>query len=139
PFLWKRPGGLAAQGLLRRPRAFEGVGRKLVSPEGRELLNVCSNDYLGLAGNTLLAEAAGRAARERGTGATASRLIVGDDPEYERLERSLADHKGTEGALVLGSGYAANVAVIPALAGRGDAIVSDAPNHARLGDGCRLP
>ena len=68
---------LDEQGLLRRLRPFEGVGPKLVSPEGRELLNLCSNDYLGLAGNALLAEAAGRAARERGTGATASRLIVG--------------------------------------------------------------
>jgi 8-amino-7-oxononanoate synthase len=129
---------LDEQGLLRRLRPFQGVGPKLISPEGRELLNLCSNDYLGLAGNALLAEAAGRAARERGTGATASRLIVGDDPEYERLERSVAEHKGTEAALVLGSGYAANVGVIPALAGRGDAIFSDELNHASIVDGCRL-
>jgi 8-amino-7-oxononanoate synthase len=129
---------LEERDLLRRLRPFEGVGPKLVSPEGRELLNLCSNDYLGLAGNPLLAEAAARAARERGTGATASRLIVGDDPEYERLERSLAEFKGTEAALVLGSGYAANVGVIPAVASRGDAIFSDELNHASIVDGCRL-
>jgi 8-amino-7-oxononanoate synthase len=129
---------LRESGLLRRLRPFERVGAKLRSPEGRELLNLCSNDYLGLSGHPALAEAAARAARERGTGATASRLIVGDDPEYERFERSLAEHKGTEAALVLGSGYAANVAVIPALAGRGDAIFSDELNHASIVDGCRL-
>jgi 8-amino-7-oxononanoate synthase len=126
------------QGLLRRLRPFEGVGPKLVSPEGRELLNLSSNDYLGLAGHPALAEAAARAARERGTGATASRLIVGDDPAYEELEARLAEHKGTEAALVLGSGYAANVGVIPALAGRDDAIFSDELNHASIVDGCRL-
>ena len=57
---------------------------------------------------------------------------------YEELERGVAEHKGTEAALVLGSGYAANVGVIPALAGRGDAIFSDELNHASIVDGCRL-
>jgi 8-amino-7-oxononanoate synthase len=126
------------QGLLRRLRPFEGVGPRLVSPEGRELLNFSSNDYLGLAGHNALAEAAARAAYERGTGATASRLIVGDDPAYHELEKRVADHKGTEAALVLGSGYAANAGVIPALAGAGDAIFSDELNHASIVDGCRL-
>ena len=126
------------QGLLRRLRPFTGTGPKLVSPEGRELLNLSSNDYLDLAGHPALAEAAARAARERGTGATASRLIVGDDPAYEELEARLAEHKGTETTLVLGSGYTANVGVIPALAGRDDAIFSDELNHASIVDGCRL-
>ncbi len=129
---------LEEQGLLRRLRPFERRGPKLVSPDGRELLNLCSNDYLGLAGHPALAEAAARAAHERGTGATASRLIVGDDPEYERLEQELADWKGSEASLVLGSGYAANTGVIAALAGRDDAVFSDALNHASIVDGCRL-
>ena len=129
---------LEEQALLRRLRPFERHGPTLRSSAGRELLNFSSNDYLGLAGHPALAEAAVRAARERGTGATASRLIVGDDPEYERLEREVADWKGTEAALVLGSGYAANVGVIPALAGRGDAVFSDSLNHASIVDGCRL-
>ena len=129
---------LDERGLLRRLRPFEGVGPRLRAADGRELLDLCSNDYLGLAGHPALAEAAARAARERGTGATASRLIVGDDPEYERLEARLAEHEGTEAALVLGSGYAANVGVVAALAGRGDAIFSDELNHASIIDGCRL-
>jgi len=82
------------RGLLRRLRPFEGVGPRLLSAEGRELLNFSSNDYLGLAGHPALAEAAARAARERGTSATASRLIVGDDPAYHALEERLAEHKG---------------------------------------------
>jgi 8-amino-7-oxononanoate synthase len=126
------------QDLLRSLRPFRGVGPKVVSPEGRELLNLSSNDYLGLAGHPRLAEAAARAARERGTGATASRLVVGDDPFYQALEERLAEHKGTERALVLGSGFLANAGVIPALAGRGDAIFSDELNHASIVDGCRL-
>jgi 8-amino-7-oxononanoate synthase len=116
-------------GLLRQLRVFERADR---------LLDLCSNDYLGLAGHPALAEAAARAARERGAGATASRLIVGNSREYERLEAALAGHKGTEAALVLGSGYSANVGVVPALAGRGDAIFSDELNHASVVDGCRL-
>lgn len=128
----------AEQGLLRSLRPFRGRGARLVSPEGRELLNLSSNDYLGLAGHPALAEAAASAARERGAGGTASRLICGHDPAYEALEARLAEHKGTEAALVLGSGFLANVGVIPALAGRGDEIFSDRLNHASIVDGCRL-
>jgi 8-amino-7-oxononanoate synthase len=129
---------LEDEGLLRRLRTFERLGPKLRTPEGRELVDLCSNDYLGLAQHPALAEAAGRAARECGTGATASRLIVGNDAEYERLEERLAEWQGTEAALVLASGYAANAGVVPALAGRGDAIYSDELNHASIVDGCRL-
>jgi 8-amino-7-oxononanoate synthase len=129
---------LEDEGLLRRLRPFERLGPKVRTPDGRELVNLCSNDYLGLSQHPAPAAAAAQAARSRGTGATASRLIVGNDPEYERLEKRLAAWKGTEAALVLGSGYAANVGVIPALAGRGDAIYSDELNHASIVDGCRL-
>jgi 8-amino-7-oxononanoate synthase len=130
-FVEARLAELDEQGLLRRLRSFE---RGMPG----ELLNLSSNDYLGLAGHPALAEAAAHAARERGTGATASRLVVGGDAAYEELERRVAEHKGTEAALVLGSGYAANVGVIPALAGRGNAIFSDELNHASIVDGCRL-
>jgi 8-amino-7-oxononanoate synthase len=109
-----------------------------VSPEGRELLNLSSNDYLGLASHPELIEAACRAARERGAGSTASRLVVGDDPAYEELEARIAAHKETEDALVLGSGFLANVGAIPALAGAEDEVFSDALNHASIVDGCRL-
>jgi 8-amino-7-oxononanoate synthase len=125
-------------GLLRGLRAFGGVGRTVVDADGRQLLNFSSNDYLGLAGHPALAGAAARAARDHGSGSTASRLIVGGYPALEELEEQVAEHKGTESALVLGSGYLANVGVIPALAHRGDAIFSDALNHASIVDGCRL-
>lgn len=128
----------SGQGLLRRLRPFSRAGAKIVTPDGRRLTNFSSNDYLALAQHPALAEAAARAARERGTGGPASRLIVGDDPAYHDLEGRLAAHKGAEAALVLGSGYAANVGVIPALAGKEDAIFSDRLNHASIVDGCRL-
>jgi 8-amino-7-oxononanoate synthase len=127
-----------SEGLLRELRAFRGTGRTVVSDDGVELLNFASNDYLGLAGHPALAEAAARAARDRGTGATASRLIVGGDPALAELEERVAGHKGTEAALVMGSGFLANAGVIPAIAGRGDAIFSDELNHASIVDGCRL-
>jgi 8-amino-7-oxononanoate synthase len=127
------------EGLLRTLRPLRrGAGAKVVTPEGRELVDLSSNDYLGLAGHPALADAASRAAREQGVGARASRLVVGDAPAYHELEERLAEHKGTEAAVVLGSGYAANVGVIAALAARGDAIFSDELNHASLIDGCRL-
>jgi 8-amino-7-oxononanoate synthase len=127
-----------ARDLLRVLRPFTRAGAKVVTPDGRELINLSSNDYLGLAEHPALAEAAARAAHERGTGGTASRLIVGDDPAYHDLERRIAAHKRTEAALVLGSGYAANIGVIPALTGSEDAIFSDRLNHASIVDGCRL-
>jgi 8-amino-7-oxononanoate synthase len=127
------------QGLLRTLRPYRRLrGAKVLTPEGRELLDLSSNDYLGLASHPALAEAAARAARASGTGGRASRLIVGDDPAYHELEGRLAEHKGADAALVLGSGYAANVGVIPALAGPGDALFSDRLNHASIVDGCRL-
>ena len=129
---------------VRKRGSFEGSGHtsaygsRVVTADGRELLDFSSNDYLGLAGHPALAEAAARAARDQGSGSTASRLIVGGYPALDELEENLAEHKGTEAALVLGSGFLANVGVIPALAGRGDAIFSDPLNHASIVDGCRL-
>jgi 8-amino-7-oxononanoate synthase len=109
----------------------------VIAEDGRRLLNLSSNDYLGLASHPAVAEAAARAAR-RGSGATASRLIVGTDPAYAALEEKLADFQGAEAALVFGSGYLANVGVISCLVGLGDAVFSDSLNHASIIDGCRL-
>jgi 8-amino-7-oxononanoate synthase len=124
-------------GLLRSLRPFRREGGWVVADDGRRLLNLSSNDYLGLACHPAVAEAAARAA-QRGSGATASRLIVGTDPEYVALEEKLADFQGTEAALVFGSGYLANVGVIGCLVGPGDAVFSDSLNHASIIDGCRL-
>ncbi|MER3410115.1 MAG: 8-amino-7-oxononanoate synthase [Thermoleophilia bacterium] len=129
---------LEAQSLLRSPRPLRRQGARAISPQGQELLNFSSNDYLGLSSHPALVEAACRAARERGCGSTASRLIVGDDPAYAELEKRVAAHKGTEDALIVGSGFLANLGTIAALAGRDDEIFSDALNHASIIDGCRL-
>ena len=97
-----------------------------------------SNDYLGLATHPRLAEAATNAIKEFGIGSGASRLISGNNPEHVALESELADYFEAEQALTFASGYAANVGIIPALVGRGDAIFADTLNHASLIDGCRL-
>jgi len=97
-----------------------------------------SNDYLGLAYDRRLIAAATAALEEHGVGASAARLISGNSPEHEALERKLAQFFGAEQALTFSSGYAANVGVIPALVSRGDVIFADALNHASLIDGCRL-
>jgi 8-amino-7-oxononanoate synthase len=127
----------AEAGLLRSVREFERDGAWVVTEDGRRLLNLSSNDYLGLASHPDVLEAGARAAARAG-GATASRLIVGTDPAYSALEAKLADFQGAEKALVFGSGYLANVGVISCLVGRGDAVFSDSLNHASIIDGCRL-
>lgn len=101
-------------------------------------LDLASNDYLGLARHPDVIEAACRATREFGAGARASRLVSGHTILHERLERELAFFKGCEAALLFPSGYAANLAVVSALARRGDVILCDKRNHASLVDGCRL-
>lgn len=97
-----------------------------------------SNDYLGLASDPRLAEAAAKAAREFGWGAGASPVVSGRSPAHAELERRLAEFEGQEAALVFPSGFAANAGIVPALADEGDVIYADAKNHASLIDGCRL-
>jgi 8-amino-7-oxononanoate synthase len=101
-------------------------------------VDVCSNDYLGLRHDPRLAEAAAQAARKHGAGAGAARLLRGTCGLHEELEATLAQWKGTEACLLFNTGYQANATLIPALAGRGDAVFSDALNHASLVDGCRM-
>ncbi|KOG15200.1 8-amino-7-oxononanoate synthase [Streptomyces viridochromogenes] len=107
-------------------------------PADSPLLDLASNDYLGLARHSEVTEGAARAARTWGGGATGSRLVTGTTELHTELERELADFCGFEAALVFSSGYAANLAAVTALAPHGSLIVSDAGNHASLIDGCRL-
>ncbi|MFD5585442.1 8-amino-7-oxononanoate synthase [Streptomyces sp. NPDC058733] len=107
-------------------------------PADTPLLDLASNDYLGLARHPEVVEGAERAARTWGGGATGSRLVTGTTELHAELERELADFCGFEAALVFSSGYAANLAAVTALAPHGSLIVSDAGNHASLIDGCRL-
>jgi 8-amino-7-oxononanoate synthase len=124
---------------LRRPlRTRSGPQAAAVAVGGRTLLNFASNDYLALASDPRVIEAACRAAHAEGVGAGASPLITGRGEAAAHLEARLARFEGCQAALVFPSGYAANVGSITALAGEGDCIYSDALNHASIIDGCRL-
>ncbi|UXY26176.1 8-amino-7-oxononanoate synthase [Streptomyces sp. HUAS TT20] len=107
-------------------------------PADSPLLDLASNDYLGLAHHPEVTEGAAAAARTWGGGATGSRLVTGTTELHTELERELAGFCGFEAALVFSSGYAANLAAVTALGPHGSLIVSDAGNHASLIDGCRL-
>ena len=129
---------LREAGLYRELRTVESAQGPRVLLDGREVLLLCSNDYLGLAGDARLRDAAGEFAERWGAGAGASRLISGNMTPHVELERRLADLKGTQSAVLFGSGYLANTGVISALAGRGEIVLSHARNHASIIDGCRL-
>ena len=137
-FLRETLDSLQHTGLLRSLRSLAGAPGPKIVVNGRAALLLCSNNYLGLATDERLKQAAREALETFGCGATGSRLISGNLEPYATLERELADWKGREAALVFPSGYQANLGTIPALAGPGDAIFSDALNHASLIDGCRL-
>jgi 8-amino-7-oxononanoate synthase len=126
------------QGHYRRRLRVESTQGVRVRLGGREYLNFSSNDYLNLAADARLSRAASRAARRFGCGAGASPLVSGYLPPLRSLERDLAGWERSEAAMVFASGFAANLATITALAGREDAVFSDALNHASLIDGCRL-
>lgn len=128
---------LKCEGRLRSLIPVARAVKPVLERDGRSLINFSSNNYLGLANHPALAEAVWEGAR-RGAGATASRLMVGHDEETEQLEREIAAFKGTEAALVFGSGYTANLGVLSALLQRGDAVFSDKWNHASIVDGIRL-
>ena len=127
-----------AAGLLRELRWIDGRQGAWVEREGRRVLLLCSNDYLGLASHPALAEAAAAGLRESGTGAGASRLISGSMRIHRVLEERFAAWKKSERALVFPTGYHANIGAVTALVRAGDAVFSDQLNHASLIDGCRL-
>lgn len=129
---------LRMEGLFRSMRLVEGNQSKRAVLDGREVLLLCSNNYLGLADHPLLKEAAIRAVERYGVGSGASRLVSGTMELHEALEARIATFKGTNSALVFNSGYAANTGIISAIAGRGDVIFSDRLNHASIVDGALL-
>ncbi len=125
-------------GLYRRMRLVSGPQGPRVVLDGKPVLLLCSNNYLGLADHPAVREAAAEAAMRWGAGAGASRLVSGNMTVHRRLEERLADFKGAPAVLLFGSGYLANTGIVSALAGAGDVVFSDALNHASLVDGCRL-
>ena len=126
------------RGLYRRLRVVSGPQGPRVLLDGRPVLLLCSNNYLGLADHPAVREAAAEAAMRYGAGAGASRLISGNMTIHRRLEERLAEFEGSEACVLFGSGYLANTGVISALAREGDVVFSDALNHASIIDGCRL-
>ena len=125
-------------GLSRRLRLVSGPQGPTVLLDGKPVLLLCSNNYLGLADHPRVREAAAEAAMRWGVGAGASRLISGTMTVHRRLEERLAEFAGREACVLFGSGYLANLGVIGALAGSGDTVFSDELNHASIIDGCRL-
>ncbi len=129
---------LRDRGLYRRLRLVSGPQGPRVLLDGRPVLLLCSNNYLGLADHPRVRSAAAEAAMRWGAGAGASRLISGNMQPHRRLEERLAEFKGYEAALLFGAGYLANTGAIAALARRGEVVFSDELNHASIVDGCRL-
>ena len=129
---------LRAEGLYNSIRVLEGPQGSWVDIAGRNFLNFCSNNYLGLANDPRLVGAAKDALDRYGIGPGAVRTIAGSMGLHRELEDKLAAFKGVEAAISMQSGFTANLAVIPALVGEGDVIISDELNHASIIDGVRL-
>ncbi|HTC59266.1 MAG TPA: 8-amino-7-oxononanoate synthase [Solirubrobacteraceae bacterium] len=124
-------------GLDRRLRTVSGPQGPRVLLDDEPVLLLCSNNYLGLADHPQVRQAAADAAMRLGVGTGASRLVSGTMSIHRELEQRLASFEGSEGCLLFGSGYLANLGTIGALAGAGDTIFSDELNHASIVDGCR--
>ncbi|HEY1273383.1 MAG TPA: 8-amino-7-oxononanoate synthase [Thermoleophilaceae bacterium] len=129
---------IRGRGLYRRMRVVSGPQGPRVLLDGRPVLLLCSNNYLGLADHPRVREAAAEAAMRYGAGGGASRLVSGNMTIHRRLEEQLCEFKRSEACLLFGSGYLANSGVVSALAREGDVVFSDALNHASIIDGCRL-
>jgi 8-amino-7-oxononanoate synthase len=123
---------------LRRALVTTARREVVVERDGRRLVSFSCNDYLGLSNHPALAEAARAAIAQYGVGAGASRLVTGNHPLYDALERRLARLKGTAACCVFGSGYLANAGIVPALVGGGDLVLIDELAHACLWAGARL-
>ncbi|HZJ28414.1 MAG TPA: aminotransferase class I/II-fold pyridoxal phosphate-dependent enzyme, partial [Solirubrobacterales bacterium] len=129
---------LRDRGLRRRLRLVQGPQGEHLTLDAHSVLLLCSNDYLGLAADPRVREAAAEGAMRWGAGAGASRLVCGNMEPHTALESELAEFIGSESALLFGSGYLANTGAIAALAGEGEVVFSDELNHASIIDGCRL-
>jgi 8-amino-7-oxononanoate synthase len=125
-------------GLLRRARTLDGAHGVRVDVAGRQLVNFCSNDYLGLAQDPRIVRALQHAANECGVGATAAHLVCGHRREHAQLEELLCDWTGRDAALLFSSGWLANLGAMQALLDRDGLCVQDRLNHASLLDAARL-
>ncbi len=129
---------LESKGLKRQLRSVDGAQGREIIVDGRKVLNFCSNNYLGLADDPQLREAAWECIEQEGIGSGASRLVCGNLKAHRELERTIAQFKGSESCLVFSTGYMANVGIISSVFERGDIIFSDKLNHASIVDGMML-
>jgi glycine C-acetyltransferase len=129
---------LQSAGLYNRIRTIESPQGAWLQIDGKRVLNFCSNNYLGLANHPDIVASAQKAVAKMGVGPGAVRSIAGTMSLHIELEKRLAAFKGVEAAITFQSGFTANLATIPALVGKEDAIFSDRLNHASIIDGCRL-
>ncbi|MFT3894907.1 MAG: glycine C-acetyltransferase [Anaerolineales bacterium] len=130
--------GLKEQGLYNRIRTIGSAQGARIVVDGKDVLNFCSNNYLGLANHPKIVEAAKKATEKYGVGPAAVRSIAGTTDLHVQLEQRLAKFKGAEDVITFQSGFTANLGTISALVGKEDAIFSDRLNHASIIDGCRL-
>jgi 8-amino-7-oxononanoate synthase len=126
------------EGLLRRAHTIDATHGVRVQIDGRELLNFCSNDYLGLARDSRIIKALQKAANECGVGSTAAHLVCGHQREHARLEEALCEWTGRDAALLFSSGWLANLGAMQALLDRDGVCVQDKLNHASLLDAAQL-
>jgi len=129
---------LEREGLLINVRTIGSPQGAWIIVDGRKVLNLCSNNYLGLANHPKLKKAAAQAIESFGVGPAAVRTIAGNTVLHTALEEKLARFKGVEAAIAFQSGFNSNVGTIPSLVGKGDRVFSDELNHASIIDGCRL-
>ena len=137
-FLREQIDEMQAKGLHSRLRVLEGEQLPIADFDGKEVINLSSNNYLGLATHKALRRAAIEAIRRWGVGAGAVRTIAGTMRPHMELEAQIARFKGTEACVVFQSGFTANAGTVAALLGKDDLIISDELNHASIIDGCRL-
>jgi len=137
-FLREQLSEMEAKGLHSRLRVLEGEQLPVADFDGKEVINLSSNNYLGLATHKALRRAAIEAIRRWGVGAGAVRTIAGTMRPHMELESQIARFKGTEACVVFQSGFTANAGTVAALLGKDDLIISDELNHASIIDGCRL-
>ena len=130
--------GLKEQGLYNRIRTIGSAQGARLVVDGKDVLNFCSNNYLGLANHPKILEAAKDATKKYGVGPAAVRSIAGTTDLHVELEKRLAKFKGAEDVITFQSGFTANLGTISALVGKEDVIFSDRLNHASIIDGCRL-
>jgi glycine C-acetyltransferase len=137
-FLVEELNGLKQAGLYRPLKELQSPQRPRSIIDGREVINLSSNNYLGLADDPRLKQAMIEATEAYGAGSGAVRTIIGTMTIHNQLEQKLAEFKHVEAAVVFQSGFTCNSGVIPVLVGEGDAVISDELNHASIIDGCRL-